>query len=139
MEKKTGKSNVNFIPNSAAILVEWYEKEEKESSIVVPDHLKQEYNSGLNGINQVVAIGPQVVFCDVGDWVMLNISGDAVNLMNIDGKMYAYLRESQIAGKFPKGQPTLDTTKGIDMPPHFTTNRRTDKKLKEFADKVDNK
>lgn len=127
------ETKINFQPNGANLLVEWYEKTEEESKIIVADHLRKQFNADLNGVNEVVAVGPDCKFAKVGDWVMIGQADTPV--LRIDGKPYAMLREHQVTGKFPEGRPEMDTSKGLDMPVEFKTTK-TKSKLDNFAKKM---
>jgi co-chaperonin GroES (HSP10) len=129
------KSKINFNPLADYVVCEWYLKEEKESEIILTGTAKKEEEAGLNGINEVLAVGPTVENIKVGDWAML--AHTEVPIVNIDGVPCAIYKAHMLMGTFDS-KPDLETSKNSKEGPILRT-KKTEKKARDFAKKYGQK
>lgn len=124
-------SKINFEPFRDYVICEWYVKEEKEEKkkIILTGNAAQNEIESLNGINEVLAVGPDVKQAKVGDWVML--AHMEVPIVNIDGVPCAMYKEHMIMGTFDEKPDIAENDKNG---PSIRT-KKTEKKSLEFKDK----
>ena len=85
----------------------------------------------LNGINEVVAVGPEVKDVKVGEWVML--TNTEMPIINIDGESYMALKEHMVMLSFTD-KPEIENCKNPKDGSIIRT-KKTEKKALEFKDK----
>ena len=125
MEKK-----INFEPYRDYVICEWYvEEKQEESKIHLIGNAKQDAVDKLNGINEIIAVGPDVKQAKVGDWAFL--SHTEVPIVNIDGVHCAMYKEHMIMGSFSSKPAIAENDK--EGPKIKTT--KTEEKAVEFKNK----
>ena len=125
------ESKINFNPLGDYVIVEWYKMEDKESTIELVGQAKEMAEASLNGVNEVLAVGPKVENIKVGDWAML--AHMEVPLINIDGVACAIYKAHMLMGTF-ESKPNLENTKGSNEMPKIKTTK-TEAKAVEFKNK----
>lgn len=85
----------------------------------------------LNGINEVVAVGPDVKDIKVGEWVML--TNTEMPIINIDGEAYMALKDHMVMLSFDE-KPEVENCKNPKDGSIIRT-KKTEKKALEFRDK----
>jgi co-chaperonin GroES (HSP10) len=127
MEKR-----INFKPLRDYVICEWYvEEEKKESTIILTGNAKEDKIAELNGINEVLAVGPDVVGVEPGQWAML--AHMEVPIVNIDGVPCAMYKSHMIMGLFDDKPDVEDN--GNDKSGATIRTKKTEKKALEFKDK----
>ena len=127
---------VGFTPGGTGILLNWREVASDEKSLIklLPEQEKEraaKMNGLENGITSIAAVGPNVDFYKVGDWVLLKSSG---RLINVEGKQYGLVAEHQLEGKYDK-EPDMKRTDALDAKPGTLRTEKTEKKALSFKDK----
>lgn len=94
------KNNSGLRPLGAAVLVEYYEPERKESRIVIPDSVKERTNS-LEQRARIVEIGANAwpnepPRAEVGSYVLISKMAGAAVLGPKDGKAYRMINDRDI-------------------------------------------
>jgi hypothetical protein len=126
MEKK-----INFQPLGDYVVCEWYIAPKKETKIELVGNAKADQEAGLNGINEVLAVGPKVENIKPGDWAML--AHMEVPIVNIDGTPCAMYKAHMLMGVFDE-QPDLDDNNNSKEGAIIRT-KKTEKKALEFKEK----
>lgn len=126
------ESKINFKPTKDYVICEWYTAKEKEDSkVILVGNAKNDRIEELNGINEVLAVGPDVVGIKPGDWAML--SHMEVPIVNIDGVACAAYKSHMIMGTFDS-QPEIDNNKNSKEGAIIRT-KKTEGKALDFKDK----
>ena len=128
-------SKINFKPLRDYVICEWYvkkeEKDPKKKEIILVGNAKAEREEEMNGINEVLAVGPDVQNIKPGDWAML--ANMEVPILNIDGVQCAAFKSHMLMGIFEE-KPDIEN---CENPKDGTIIRtkKTEKKALEFRDK----
>jgi hypothetical protein len=126
MEKK-----INFEPFRDYVICEWYVKEEKESKIKLVGNAAQDALEELNGINEILAVGPDCKQAKVGQFAM--VGHMEVPIVNIDGIPCAMYKEHMLMGAFDS-KPDVEENKNSKEGPVIRT-KKTEQKAVDFAHK----
>ena len=129
-------SKVGFTPGGTGILLNWKEAEKDEKSLIklLPEQEAERAarQNGLeNGITSIAAVGPNVTFYEVGDWVLLKSAG---RLINVEGVEYGLVAEHQLEGKYDK-EPSTKRVDTLAHKPGTLKTEKTEKKAVDFKNK----
>ena len=128
-------SKVNFKAKKDYIYCKWNIPKDlsgdKGKKIALIGTALADQESELNGINEVMAIGPDVKDVNLGDWVML--TNTEMPIINIDGVAYMAVKEHMIMLSFDD-KPEIENCKNPKDGSIIRT-KKTEKKALEFKDK----
>lgn len=129
------ESKINFRPLKDHVICEWYTEKEiegdKGKKIILTGEAAKDRESELNGVNEVLAVGPDVEGIKVGDWAML--SNMQVPILNIDGVLCADFKAHMIMGVFDE-KPDIENCKN-PQDGHIIRTSKTKEKAVKFAEK----
>jgi len=87
---------LTFKPFGAWIIVPRPDKKKTDAGIILDDETARQLQTN---IVEVLAVGPQVTQCTVGDKIMVDPNTEAM-LIHIDEVQYLFVNEFQVLGKF---------------------------------------
>jgi co-chaperonin GroES (HSP10) len=87
---------LTFKPFGAWIIVPRPDKKKTDAGIILDDETARQLQTN---IVEVLAVGPQVTQCTVGDKIMVDPNTEAM-LIHIDDVQYLFVNEFQVLGKF---------------------------------------
>lgn len=123
-------SKINFNPTKDYIVCEWYTAKEKESKVILMGNAKDDRQAGLNGVNEILAVGPDVPeYIKPGQWALL--SHMEVPIVNIDGVDCAMYKSHMFLGTFD----TKPDVAGNDKSGPKIKTTKTQEKALEFKEK----
>ena len=128
-------SKVNFNAKKDYIYCKWNIPKESTGEagkkIALIGNALADKESELNGINEVVAVGPDVKDVKVGDWAML--TNTEMPIINIDGTAYMAIKDHMVMLTFDE-KPHIENCKNPKDGSIIRT-KKTEKKALEFKDK----
>lgn len=127
---------MNWSAKKDYIYCKWnVEKETPEGQngkkITLIGNAKADAEADLNGINEVMAVGPDVKDIKVGEWVML--TNTEMPIINIDGTAYMALKEHMVMLSFDE-KPAVENCKNPKDGSIIRT-RKTEAKALAFKEK----
>ena len=129
------ESKINFKPLRDYVICEWYtmtsEEKKAKNTIILLGNDKANHEEDMNGINEVLAVGPEVKNIKVGDWAML--ANMEVPIINIDGVHCAAFKAHMLMGTFDEKPDTENCENPKDGT--IIRTRKTEKKALAFKEK----
>ena len=126
------ESKINFTPIGDYVVCEWYVANKvTDSGIELVGESIKKQEEGMNGINEILAVGPEVKGILPGDWAM--VAHMEVPIVNIDGTPCAMYKSHMIMGVFDD-KPDLEMSNNAKDAAILKT-KKTEKRARDFAKK----